>query len=173
METTLYAAMSANGMIAARDGSEEFLSDRHWETFVALAREKGNFIVGRKAFEAVKGWKNGLSFDSIEGVAKVILSRDVGFDPGPGYFAASSPEAALALLAEKGHKVALLAGGGEVNAAFAKAGLLNRVILGLEPAIVGQGVPAFAAGDFTLNLRCTFAQAAKDGIVILAYDVIS
>lgn len=164
--------MSANGMIAAQDGSEEFLSDTHWKTFCALARETGNFIVGRKALEAVRGWANGLSFDALKGVEKIILSQDGEFDPGVGYLAAASPKAALALLAKKGHINALVAGGAHVNAAFAKAGLINKVVLSVEPAIVGQGVPAFASEPFHLKLTCLSAKASKEGIVRIEYEVI-
>lgn len=172
MKTTLYAAVSANGMIAGTDGSEEFLSDDHWETFCTLAKQTGNIIVGRKTFDAVKQWTNGLSFDALQGVEKVVLSHQADFSPGADYLVASSPEAALALLAAKGHGQALVAGGSQVNAAFASAGLLDEIILSTEPALISDGVPLFAAGISALKLQRSSVRAAANGITITTYEVL-
>ena len=54
MKTTLFMAMSLNGIIAKEDGNEDFLSHKNWETFSELVNTFGNFVVGRKTHEAVK-----------------------------------------------------------------------------------------------------------------------
>lgn len=59
MKTTLYMATSANGIIARENGDEDFLSHENWKKFCELANEFGNFIVGRKTYDAVKKWDEG------------------------------------------------------------------------------------------------------------------
>lgn len=49
-------AMSVNGFIATEKGDEDFLSQENWGKFRQLAEEFGNFVVGRKTYEAVKAW---------------------------------------------------------------------------------------------------------------------
>ena len=162
-------AMSVNGLIAREDGSEEFLSDVHWKAFVELAKEHGNIIVGRGTYEAVKKWDYGFGFDDLNGVTKIILSREK-FDAPTGYLHASSPEAALKLLEEQDFDTALVAGGAHTNSAFAKAGLLDEIILNIEPAILGKGIPLFAPEALELPLSFESMQE-RDGIVQLRYSV--
>ena len=106
MRTTLYMAISANGIIATETGDEEFLSHENWEKFCELAREFGNFIVGRKTYEAVKKWDGGYNFDDLIGFEKVIISQDQNFELNEGYTLASSPQDALTKLSEKGFEIA-------------------------------------------------------------------
>src|SRR3989344_1480518 len=138
MRVTLFMAMSMNGMIAREDGSEEFLSDAHWQAFVALAKEHGNIIVGHSTYKVVKKWDYGFGFDDLKDVTKVVLSRRSITLP-EGYLHADSPEAALKLLKKDGFSSALVAGGARINSAFAKAGLCDEVVLGIEPVLVGRG----------------------------------
>jgi dihydrofolate reductase len=53
MKVILTMAVSANGIIATKDGSEDFLSHDNWIQFVKLANKIGCFIWGRKTYEAV------------------------------------------------------------------------------------------------------------------------
>ena len=108
-------SISANGIIATETGDEEFLSHENWEKFCELAREFGNFVVGRKTYEAVKKWDGGYNFDDLVGVEKVIISQDKIFKLNGGYTLANSPEDALAKLFQKGFQKVLITGGANIN----------------------------------------------------------
>lgn len=54
MKVTLFMAMSLNGIIARKNGDEDFLSSNNWNSFSELVKTFKNFIIGRKTFEAVK-----------------------------------------------------------------------------------------------------------------------
>src|SRR3989344_7295940 len=114
MKTTLYMAISANGIIATETGDEEFLSHENWEKFCELAREFGNFVVGRKTYEAVKKWDSGYNFDDLVGVEKIIISGDENFKVNNGYFLAKSPKDALRQLSRKGFEKVLITGGAHI-----------------------------------------------------------
>lgn len=113
MKTTLYMAISANGIIATKTGDEEFLSHENWEKFCELARKYGNFVVGRKTYEAVKKWDSGYNFDDLVSVEKVVISQDQNFQLDKGYILASSPEDALAKLSQ--FENILITGGANIN----------------------------------------------------------
>ncbi len=120
-------AMSVNGIIATKTGDEEFLSHENWEKFCELARKFGNFIVGRKTYEMVKKCDGGYNFKDLVGVEKVVISQDQNFKLDEGYTLAISPQDALAKLSR--FENVLVTGGANVNSAFAKANLLDEVIL--------------------------------------------
>lgn len=162
-------AMSLNGYIAKEDGSEDFLSNENWKKFCALAAECGNFIVGRKTYEAVKSWNEGFGFDDLKGIKKVVISRDQNYRLDAGYTLAVSPKDALQKL--KDSKCALVVGGSTINTLFIKDNLLDEIILNIEPAIIGQGIPLFSKDDFYKKLELVSSEHSKSGVVTLKYKI--
>jgi len=165
-------AISANGIIATETGGEDFLSHENWEKFCRLAREFGNFVVGRKTYEAVKKWDGGYNFDDLVGIEKIIISQDQNSKLDEGYTLAISPEDALAKLSKKGFEKVLITGGANINSAFAKAKLLDEIILNIEPVFIGKGIPLFAPQDFELNLQFISSSKSETGITTLSYFVV-
>ena len=172
MKTILYMAISANGIIATETGDEKFLSHENWEKFCELAREFGNFVVGRKTYEAVKKWDGGYNFNDLVGVEKVIISKDQNFKLDKSYTLANSPEDALAKLSQKGFKKVLVTGGSSINSAFAKINLLDEIVFNVEPVVVGKGIPVFALEDFELKLKLISSEKSASGLLTLGYNVL-
>lgn len=171
MHTTLFMAMSVNGVIATPDGQEEFLSDENWRTFSSLAREFSNFIVGRRTYEAVKNWGEGYGFDDFPEAHKVVVSDDPAYKLDPGYVLVGSPQEALGSLEKAGFERALLAGGSTTNSSFAKAGLVDEIILNVEPVVVGKGISVFGSEDFQMPLELLETKKIEPGILQLHYQV--
>lgn len=163
-------AISLNGFVADEAGSEEFISHANWETFCTLAREKGNFIIGRKTLEAVKNWDADYSFDDLADVTRVVLTTDANSLPA-GYMAATSPQYALSLLGEQGKEVALVTGGPTVNTSFLKANLVDEIIFNIEPIVVGKGKSVFAPENFQTDLIFDSTSEIVDGIIQVRYKV--
>lgn len=169
MKVTLYMAMSLNGYIAEENGSEDFLSHANWEKFCSLAKECGNFIVGRKTYEAVKNWDEGFGFDDLKGIQKVIISQDPDYKVDEGYTVAISPKDAISKL--QGFESILVTGGSTINTAFIKEHLLDEVILNIEPVLIGKGVPLFAQDNFSKKLDLVSSKE-DNGILTLHYKVL-
>ena len=169
MTTTLFMAMSVNGFIADANGNEDFLSDAHWAQFCDHARACGAVVVGRRTYEAVQVWDNGFGFDDLPGVAFVVLTNEPTFPLKEGYHRAASPRAALELL--RAHPRVLIAGGAGTNAAFIEAGLLDEIVLSVEPALLGRGTPLIAPWDGAARLSFISAEPGTDGLVTLRYRV--
>lgn len=164
-------AMSLNGMIARDNGAEDFLSHANWEKFCELANSCGNFIVGRKTYEAVMGWQENFGFDDLVGVEKVVLSQSLEIKLKEGYTLVPSPHEALKYLSHKGHTKILLTGGASVNSAFMKEKLVDEIILNIEPVIIGTGISLFAPDHFDVSLQCVSAETSAGGIVTLTYII--
>lgn len=169
MKVLLYMAMSADGMIATEDNGEDFLSHQNWLTFVELAHDAGCMIWGRKTHDIVRGWDKEYLLE-LSDVMKVIVSKDASFSIEEGYHLARSPKEALEILKKGDFETVILTGGSKVNASFAKEGLIDEVLLNIEPTLVGRGIPLFSDQSLDMHLRLL---SSKDlgGIVQLHYEV--
>ena len=162
-------AISANGIIATKTGSEDFLSHDNWLQFVRLARKVGCFMWGRKTYEAVIKWEGDYLSD-LKSVKKVIISSSE-LKLKKGFTLAHSPEEALKMLADEGFKEAIITGGSITNSYFAKKGLIDEIILDVNPSIIGEGIPVFAPEDFVLKLDLLNVERVGNGVVEFRYKV--
>src|SRR3989344_8389730 len=169
MNIILTMAVSANGIIASKSGSEDFLSHTNWTQFVSLAKRIGCFIWGRKTYEAVMKWEGDYLTD-LEGVKKIIVSTS-DLDLKNGFTLANSPEQALGTLESEGFNEAIITGGSTLNSEFAKRKLIDEVIFDVNPSILGEGIPVFAPENFEIKLELVdFERVGKD-IIELRYKV--
>ena len=53
---TIEMACSINGLIATKDGNEDFLSYRGWEIMLEFLKEYDVLIWGRKTWEVILSW---------------------------------------------------------------------------------------------------------------------
>jgi dihydrofolate reductase len=168
MKVVLYMAMTPNGIIATEKGSEDFLSDENWKIFCKLAEDIGCFAVGRKTYEAVKKWKD-YNFDGVH-AEKIVVSGSM--KSVKNYSVVKTPEAAIEKASSLGFKKLLLSGGGELNSSFMKAGLVDEIILNVEPAMLGRGIKLFGEQDFQAKLSLLNVKQLSNDIVQLHYKVV-
>lgn len=171
MKVILWMAMSVNGIIATNDGGEDFLSHENWENFVKDVKKVGCLIWGRKTYEAVKKWESSY-LEPFEKIVKVIVTSDSNYKLDEGYILASSSEEALEILKKRGFDTVILTGGSKNNCSFAKLGLIDEVVVNLEPVILGQGIPLFAPEDFEMKLKLISEEKMGNGILQLKYNVL-
>ena len=171
MKVTLFMAMSLNGIIARKNGDEDFLSHDNWNSLSELVKSFQNFIIGRKTFEAVKKWDEGYNFDDFKDAKKIIVSRNQNYKLDEGYILASNPKEALEILKDNGFNKILITGGSGLNSSFAKENLIDEVILNVESVIIGEGIPLFSSNDFDLNLKLVDVKKLSNDIVRLHYKV--
>jgi len=164
MKTSLFMATSLNGMIATKNGDENFLSDINWQSFSELVKKSGCFIVGRKTYEAVQKWTD-FNFNNLEAKLKIVVSSDQDLELSSTFLLASSPKEALEKAEALNFENIILAGGSALNSAFMKENLIDEIILNFEPTIIGNGVPLFAEDDF--ERRLTLVEAVKISAEIL------
>jgi riboflavin biosynthesis pyrimidine reductase len=68
-------------------------------------------------------------------------------------------------------QTAIITGGSMLNSEFGKRGLIDEVILDVNPSIVGDGLPIFQPADFALSLELVAVEKIEDDIVELRYRV--
>lgn len=171
MKVILTMAMSVNGMIADENGSEDFLAHENWTAFVKLANKVGNFVYGRKTYEAVLGWPQNYLKD-LDNVVKVVISQDKSLKIKEGFVRVESPKQAIECLEKNGFDEILVAGGSAVYSSFLKEGLANEIIAYVNPIVLGRGVPVFGKDILGAKLDLLSTDDIGDGIVKLHYNVL-
>jgi dihydrofolate reductase len=171
MRVTLFESISVNGMIARPDGDTDFFSEYCWSGFAEIAREAGAMIWGRATHDLLRGWAGARK--ELEGTRLVVLTRDASYAIEAGWMTAPSPEAATAALERVGCERALVVGGQTVNTAFARAGLLDEVMLFVESVVITPGMPLFSPDAVPdLKLRLREARQGSDSVLVLRYEVL-
>ena len=167
MTVTLWMAVSLNGMAARDDQSEDFLSETDWEMFLDLARACDGVIWGRVTHQLFEQSVRGQFAE----LPIVVVTRDSMFATQPGSIRASSPQEAVALLMRAGSNI-LLAGGSQLNGAFAQEGLIDEVILAIEPVVVAKGIPMVAPNAPDLRLSLLGVDDSRSPTLRLHYRVL-
>ncbi|AET58164.1 dihydrofolate reductase-like protein [Paenibacillus terrae HPL-003] len=167
MKTILWATLSSNGNYAQSSPDnppyKETLDD-----FATHAKAAGNFIVGRRTFEGMRGNGGGGPFGEVD---IVVISRNAV--KIPGVTVARSPQDALDYLRQKGHQTALISGGADIHNSFLADGLVDEVIFNVAPVLEGKGLHLLIDQD---NYRYKHVQLLNcqplgGGIVQLRYAI--
>lgn len=166
MKVVLYMAMTANGYIATEKGETPW-SEAAWESYYKIARRFKAIIVGRKTYEIMKGVNE---FRKIGNPLTVVLSNKKGTERNDVLFV-KTPQEALRLLQERGFTEALIGGGSRSNASFMEEGLIDEIILDVEPLLFGRGIRLFADTPFREELELKAVIRLSDQTVQLHYRV--
>ncbi len=172
----VYIATSADGFIARRDGSVDWLN---------RPRTVGDYGMGAffKTIDTIlwgrKTYALGLSFAKEGGglgygaeVKNYVFSHrppkkhapDVEFVKEP------VPEFAKRLRAIPGKNIWMMGGGG-IIASFLDAGELDEFIIHVIPTFIGEGIPLIAPKHRLVPLKLLSARDFPDGVVRLHYAV--
>lgn len=160
MKVICSMVMSLDGFIADSNG-KTVSGPPDWAVFEENAKTYRNFVIGR-------GTNKTGALNTIDCENRIIVSSQ-SYD-NPAFTRATSPENVLELLEGKTDTVYLV-GGGKLNASFAKAGLIDELILTTVPKVVGSGIKLFGDEDAVLELQLKGREELEGGRVRLTYQV--
>ncbi len=170
MKVILVMAITPNGYIAKPDGDTSWEEPTSWIGFKKTSKEIGNIIIGKNTYEQVVKAKQFplpkrlnvvLTYEKIEnkwGEDKVI-------------FTDKQPKEILEMLKKKGFNRACVAGGGMNNSNFMKEGLIDELLIDVEPTIFGKGIKLFADADFDFKLKLLKVKKLSANELQLHYKV--
>lgn len=159
-------AMTLNGYIAKPDESVNW-SEAAWKSYESEVKKTGNLIIGRKTYELML--EDG-SFNSLQGVVFVVVSSNV--INNENVLSAKSPQEALDILGNKGFDQVLIGGGTKLNTSFLKLGLIDEVLIDIEPMIWGKGIPLFSNDEFEFKLELIESKTLSQNTIHLHYRLI-
>ncbi len=175
MRVVLIAAQSLDGRITPYGQTEAaFVSDADRGWFPACLREFDCSVMGAATYRL-----NRATLQARMGrVARhrVVLTRDpaaLARDAIPGQleFSSEAPDALLSRFERGGLKHCALLGGGEINALFLAAGVVDELWVTLEPCLLGAGQP-LVAGQVRVALQLKETRPIGRDVLLMKYAVV-
>lgn len=151
MKITVYIASSANGFISGPKGLPDWLSQEYAEGMMKIAREKQAVIMGKTTYNIIAPDYLPLK----DGGTTIVLTSDTNAKPGNPTVVFAKPNAneIVPLLEKRGHDEAVIIGGTATITEFLDKGLVQEVILIMEPVLFGKGLPLFRESDAEIKLQ--------------------
>jgi dihydrofolate reductase len=142
MKTTLYMAISADGFIADTNDQTPW-SDAERESFQEFVKTCDVVLLGRKTYEIMQE-----SGDFVDGPEYIVVTNDQSLKTGDFRKISIKTKNDLPQV----ERLAVI-GGGELNGSLAKLGVIDEIILDVEPITLGSGKRLLGSHDVCLNLN--------------------
>jgi len=172
MRVRYHVATSADGFIAATDGSYGWLNDfPEGETgFDAFIASIEGIVVGRTTFDqalSVGEWHFGNT------PCVVLSSRELTGDvPACAMRCDGTPEEALAMLASAGVQGDVWHfGGAKCAASFLRAGLIDTIEFAVLPVVLGEGISALGSIGAPRRMKLLSHTVVDHGMQWVTYGV--
>lgn len=173
MKVTLLMCITADGKIGkTSDHLADWTSKEDKQLFVSVTKRARVMIMGAKTYATIGR--------PLPERLIVVMSYDAATQqsiPDQVEFVQGNPTDILASLEQRGFTECIIAGGATINGLFLAAGLIDEMILTVEPIVFGTGLPLFAepadqpfAADTHLQLLSV--ERLNDTVVSLHYKVI-
>ena len=169
MKVVIYMAVTANGMIAREDNHTDFVSQTEWAAFEAESKRAGNIVIGKKTFDVCRA--DGTF--PFAGRFNVVMTNEKPANPWGDQvlFTDKTPTQVVEMLKRTRADIVFVGGGGTLNAAFLKAGLVDELVLDVMPHVLGKGILLFAPGEFEAKLRLIQTEKLSRDEIRLRYRV--
>jgi dihydrofolate reductase len=142
MANILYMAISRDGFIAG-SADETPWSDAEWQSFQEFAKSCDLLLLGKRTFEIMKA-----GGEFVDGPRYTVVTNDQTINT----FGLNKIAINTAADMPSGGKIGII-GGGELNGRLAKLGVIDEIILDIEPVDLGEGIRLFGDYDIPLKLE--------------------
>lgn len=169
----VYIATSADGYIARRDGSVDWLNRAHTAGDYGMGdfyKTVDTILWGRKTYDF--GVRSGPGFDA--NLKNYVFSTRPPASPAPGveFVDESIGNFAQRLRAISGKDIWMMGGAGIIGS-FLDEGQIDEFIIHVIPTFIGEGIPLIVPRHRTVPLKLHSCRNFSDGVVRLHYSVLS
>jgi dihydrofolate reductase len=171
-------ATSADGFIARRDGSFDFLdrpSPKDNYGMGAFYKTIDTILWGRKtcdvALEFQKKGVSGSEFDTQVENYVFTRSRPKSAAPAGVEFVNEPIKAFATRLRKKKGKDIWMMGGASIIGSFLDAGEIDEFLISVIPTFIGEGIPLIGGGRRTVPLKLIACKKFADGVIKMHYAV--
>jgi len=163
-------AITLDGKIAkTSDHFPDWTGKADKKYFMNRTKEAGCLIMGNTTYKTIGR--------PLPGRKNMILTRDKSQIQNPNFkkseleFTDKAPAELLGQLGEEGFEEVMLCGGAQINTLFAKAGLIDEIILTISPLAFGEGMSLFNE-VVDLNLELLELTTLDENLVLVRYKVL-
>ena len=174
MHVTLVTVQSLDGKLTRGDDPDvhSWSSDEDNRHFAALREAHDVIVLGRTTYDIIRS-----SLKLRSGKLRVVLTAyperyAEQTMPGMLEFSNERPDELVARLEHAGHRKLLLTTGGQGNAAFLQAGLVDELYVTIEPYLFGRGTELLGNVLMDRKLKLQTVKRLNDrGTLLLHYQV--
>ena len=170
MTTSLYLAISADGLIATPNrvsNEESEWSESAWECWCSHCTTSNNLIVGRKTYAELI--EDDVS-DSLYPEHKVVISSQT-LDLADTWVQLSSPKQAIEHLNSCNVENIIVGGGRQIGLAFVRDGLIDEIVLDIQPILFGNGTPLLGELNKCIQLELLNIETLAHGAIKVRYKL--
>lgn len=169
MKIILMMAMTVDGKIAkSADHLADWTSKADKKSFIKESKEAGVIIMGQTTYETIGR--------PLPGRLNFVLSQTPDkFQNQAGlleYFKGTEQEI-VDNLESRGYKKAILGGGAFVNGSFLRAGLVDELLLTVEPKLFGAGLDLFSGDGVDIDVELIEINKLDKNVIQLRYKVLN
>ncbi len=162
-------AMSLDGYIAGPKGESDWIVMDPELDFDAILGRFGSVLLGRRTYETMRTTGGG----AMPGMDTYVFSRTLQQADWPGVTVSEDPSTTVSALKEQPGKDIWLFGGGVLFRSLLELGLVDAVLVGIVPVLLGAGLPLLPESARGAKLRLVEHRIlAKTGTVLLEYAVV-
>jgi dihydrofolate reductase len=168
-------AVSLDGFISGpKDDTSGFLfQGDHVDAYFEWLQTYTHCVMGKGTYEAGYSWGIKPGVNPYPHLDVHVCSTSIELPPDSAVKIARGDAADFVRnLKETGRGDIYLCGGGAFAGAMLRAGLIDRLLLKLNPVVLGAGVTLFGAERFdpTQRFTMTSTQPYQSGVVLLTYE---
>lgn len=167
-----HVAVTLDGFLAHADGSFEgfTMAGDHADEYLASLASYGAVLMGRRTYEA--GLKCGVT-DPYPALDSYVFSRTLQKSPSPRVqIIADDAATVVQRLKQQAGRDLYLCGGGELASTLFAAGLIDEVLLKVNPVLLGAGIAIAPRLGHRVALDLLSTKVYKNGVLLLRYAVL-
>lgn len=169
MKIILMMAMTVDGKIAkSTNHLANWTSKADKKSFIKESKEAGVIIMGQTTYDTIG--------KPLPGRLNFVLSQTPDkFQNQSGlleYFNGTEQEI-IDNLESQGYKKAILGGGAFVNGSFLRAGLVDELLLTVEPKLFGAGLDLFSGDGVDIDVELIKVNKLDKNVIQLRYKVLN
>jgi dihydrofolate reductase len=171
MTTSLYLVTSADGLITTSNrvsNEESEWSDSAWECWCGHCTTSNNLIVGRNTYlELIEHDVSDILYPE----HKIVISSKA-LDLAETWVQFSSPKQAINHLRDCNVENIIVGGGRQIGLAFVREGLIDEVVLDIQPTLFGNGIPLLGELDKCIQLELVRIETLEHGAIKVRYKLL-
>jgi dihydrofolate reductase len=167
-----HVATTVDGFIARADDSFDCFPQEgeHIADYLSSLASYHTVLMGRRTYEV--GLRVGVT-DPYPQLESYVFSRSLKESPSPRVKLISEDAAPFVgrLKEQEGGEI-YLCGGGALAAALFAEGLIDEVLLKVNPLLLGAGIPVTSGLRGVTNLELLSSKVYRNGVLLLHYEVV-
>lgn len=170
MKITVEMACSINGLIATKEGNEDFLSNRNYQIMLEFLKEYDCLVWGNTTFKNVISWGDNY-IDDLKDATIIIFSKEKQVSNYKNVIYCNSMENFLEICKEKNIENVFVSGGAHINNLFLENNMVDEIIINYNPYVLTNGINLFKGNDVEKSLVLNKVVHEKEDIVQIWYKV--